>query len=123
MLPPAGAADAAAGGYALEVVVDVLRVGHGADPLGDLARIDAPVWLVNGRFDHFRTQERRFLRACQDGRLVVVPRATHLVSLVAPERFTRVVLEACDVVDARESARAGAGGRVPAPSARADLAG
>ena len=32
--------------------------------------------------------------SARDGRLVVVPRATHLVSLVAPERFTRAVLEA-----------------------------
>ncbi|MGN8246958.1 alpha/beta fold hydrolase [Cellulomonas soli] len=106
MLPPAGAVDVAAGGYALDVVVDVLREARGADPLGDLARVQVPVWLVNGRYDHFRTHERRFLRACQDGRLVVVPGATHLVSLVAPERFTRVVLEAADLVDAgaRESA-------------------
>jgi len=42
-----------------------------------------------------------FLAACRDGRLVVVPRATHLVSLVQPARFTRVLLEALDEVDAR----------------------
>lgn len=105
MLPPAGAADVAAGGYALDVVPGVLKEARGVDPLGDLARVQVPVWLVNGRYDHFRTQERRFLRACQDGRLVVVPGATHLVSLVAPERFTRVVLEAADVVDAAERTR------------------
>ncbi|WP_448630217.1 alpha/beta fold hydrolase [Cellulomonas soli] len=105
VLPPTGVADAAAGGYALDVVEPVLAACRQLDPLGDLSRITAPVWLVNGRFDHFRTQERAFLRACADGRLVVVPGATHLVSLVAPERFTRVVLEAAEVVDARESER------------------
>lgn len=100
-LPPAGAHDVGAGGFALDVVEDVLREVGRADPLGDLARVRAPVWLVNGRLDHFRTEERRFLAAAQDARLVVVPGATHLVSLVAPARFTRVVLEAADEVDRR----------------------
>ena len=51
---------------------------------------------MNGRYDHFRGEERRFLRACRDGRLVVVPGATHLVSLTAPVGFTRAVLDAVD---------------------------
>ncbi|WP_337973505.1 alpha/beta hydrolase [Cellulomonas sp. NTE-D12] len=94
MLSPAGAADSGAGGFALAVMGDVLRAMRSARPLEDLARVDAPVWLVNGRFDHFRGEERAFLRACRHGRLVVVPGATHLVSLVRPTRFTRVLLEA-----------------------------
>ncbi|NYD85479.1 alpha/beta fold hydrolase [Cellulomonas oligotrophica] len=101
VLPPAGVQDVGAGGFALDVVEDVLREVGGADPLADLGRIEAPVWFVNGRLDHFRTQERRFVAAAQDARLVVVPGATHLVSLVAPARFTRVVLEAADEVDRR----------------------
>ncbi|TQL03396.1 alpha/beta fold hydrolase [Cellulomonas sp. SLBN-39] len=101
VLPPAGARDVAAGGFALDVVEDVLREVGRTDPLTDLARVEAPVWLVNGRLDHFRTQERRFVAAAPDARLVVVPGATHLVSLVAPVRFTRVVLEAADEVDRR----------------------
>lgn len=100
VLPPAGAVDVAAGGFALDVVGDVLRAMRDVDPLADLARVQAPVVLVNGRFDHFRADERRFLAACRDGRLVVVPGATHLVSLVQPVRFTRVLLE---VVDASAS--------------------
>ena len=103
-LPPQGAEDAAAGGFALDATLEVLREMTVATPVEDLARIEAPVWLVNGAFDHFRGEERRFLAACRDGRLVVVPRATHLVSLVAPARFTRVVLEAVDEVEARERA-------------------
>ncbi|WP_258726096.1 alpha/beta fold hydrolase [Cellulomonas sp. NS3] len=99
VLPPSAAEDAGAGGFALHVVEDVLREVSACTPLEDLTRIDAPVWLVNGRFDHFRGEERRFLAACRDGRLVVVPRATHLVSLVAPERFTRTVLEALDELE------------------------
>jgi pimeloyl-ACP methyl ester carboxylesterase len=103
-LPAQGAQDVGAGGFALDATSEVLREMTVATPLQDLARIEAPVWLVNGAFDHFRGEERRFLAACRDGRLVVVPRATHLVSLVAPARFTRVVLEAVDEVEARERA-------------------
>ncbi|MET0434763.1 MAG: alpha/beta hydrolase [Cellulomonas sp.] len=106
VLSPAAAADVAAGGFALDVMDDVLRAMRAATPVEDLARVEAPVWLVNGRYDHFRGEERRFLRACRDGRLVVVPGATHLVSLTAPVGFTRAVLGAVDAVSAGH-------GRVP----------
>lgn len=100
-VPAAAVTDLAAGGYALEATTGVLRAMAGADPVGDLRRVTAPVWLVNGRFDHFRGEERRFLAACRDGRLVVVPGATHLVSVTQPELFTRVLLEAHDEVARR----------------------
>lgn len=96
LLSPQAARDVAAGGFALDVMDDVLRAMRSATPVADLARVEAPVWLVNGRYDHFRGEEGRFLRACRDGRLVIVPGATHLVSLTAPVAFTRVLL---DVVD------------------------
>jgi pimeloyl-ACP methyl ester carboxylesterase len=99
-LPHEGAQDVGAGGFALDATNEVLREMTVATPLEDLAQVEAPVWLVNGAFDHFRGEERRFLAACRDGRLVVVPRATHLVSLVQPARFTRVLLEAVDEVEA-----------------------
>ncbi len=86
--------DLGAGGFALEVMGDVLREVGAFDPVAALAHVRAPVWLVNGRWDHFRGDEQQFLAACRDGRLVVVPGATHLVSVVAPVRFTRVLLEA-----------------------------
>ncbi|CAM5782937.1 alpha/beta fold hydrolase [Cellulomonas persica] len=98
MLPATAGADLAAGGFALDVMADVLREVGALDPVADLARVRVPVWLVNGRYDHFRGDERAYLAACGDGRLVVVPGATHLVSVVAPVRFTRVVLEAYDEV-------------------------
>jgi pimeloyl-ACP methyl ester carboxylesterase len=107
------AVDVGAGGFALDVMDDVLREVGRARPLEDLARVSAPVWIVNGRFDHFRGEERRFLGACRDGRLVVLRGARHLVSLDAPVAFTRVLLEALDVVDGREGAGAEA-----APAAR-----
>ena len=100
-LPPEGAEDVGAGGFALEVTDEVLSEMATATPLRDLMCIEAPVWLVNGRLDHFRGEERRFLAACPDGRLVVVPGATHLVNLVQPARFTRVLLEALAEVEDR----------------------
>ena len=100
------AVDVGAGGFALDVMDDVLHEVGRARPLQDLARVQAPVWLVNGQWDHFRGEERRFLRACRDGRLVVLRRARHLVSLDAPVAFTRVLLEALDELQAREAAAA-----------------
>ncbi|MCC2318949.1 alpha/beta fold hydrolase [Cellulomonas chengniuliangii] len=99
VLPEAGAVDVGAGGFALHVMDDVLREVGALRPTADLRDVECPVWFVNGRYDHFRGEERRFLAAARDGRLVVVPGATHLVSLVRPERFVRVVLEALDELE------------------------
>src|SRR5699024_3228248 len=89
----------AEGGFALDVMVDLLTEVRSLRPLEDLSRLRCPVWLVNGQWDHFRSQERAFLRACPTARLVVVRGATHLVNLVQPVAFTRVLLEALDEVD------------------------
>jgi pimeloyl-ACP methyl ester carboxylesterase len=61
-------------------------------PLAALPRIACPVWLVNGRWDHFRINERRFLGACRDGRLIVVPKSHHLVVFCAPKEFDRLIV-------------------------------
>lgn len=105
-LPPEGAAAVAEGGFALEVMVDLLTEARGLDPLADLARTRCPVWLLNGQWDHFRLQERAFLAAAPDARLVVVRGATHLANVVRPVAFSRALLEVLDAVDAREAARA-----------------
>jgi pimeloyl-ACP methyl ester carboxylesterase len=99
VLSPDAARDVAEGGFALDVMDDVLREMRQAEPVRDLGEVTAPVWIVNGRYDHFRGEERRFVRACADGRLVVVPGATHLVSLTAPVAFNRVLLEALAAVE------------------------
>ncbi|WP_435738775.1 alpha/beta hydrolase [Cellulosimicrobium sp. PMB13] len=97
-MPAEGAADLAAGGFALDVMSAILRELGTADPLGALESTDSPVWLVNGRWDHFRTGERSFLAAARRGgaraRLVVIPGARHLVSLDRPVAFSRHLLEA-----------------------------
>lgn len=120
MLPPEMAAAAGEGGFALDVMVDLLAGIRGLDPIADLRRIRSPVWLVNGQWDHFRLQEKRFLSAAPDARLVVVRGASHLVSLTRPVAFTRVLLEALAEVDRREDAplvHVGARrGRRPAPT-------
>lgn len=101
-VPAPGAADLAAGGFALDVMVDALTSMARTRPREDLARLACPVWLVNGRWDHFRLGERGALRAAPGARLVVVPGATHLVSVVRPIAFTRVLLEALAEVEQRE---------------------
>ena len=103
------AVDVGAGGYALDVMDDVLREIGRSRPVEDLERVSAPVWIVNGRWDHFRSEERRFLRACPDGRLVVLRGARHLSSLDRPVAFSRVLLEALDELAVMEPVRVAAG--------------
>lgn len=91
LLPASAQQDVLAGGVALDVMDAGLRATGTLHPLTDLAAYPGPVWLVNGRFDQFRLQERRFRAASRDGTLVVIPGATHLSSLAQPGRFTAVV--------------------------------
>jgi pimeloyl-ACP methyl ester carboxylesterase len=92
-VPPPGAADVLAGGVALEVMDDVLRELRPVRPTKSLARIDVPVVFVNGQLDHFRLHARRYLAVTGQGRLVTMRRTTHMVSVVRPEEFTRILLE------------------------------
>lgn len=105
MLSPSATADMAAGGVALDVMVPALGAIGAVDPIADLRRIRAPVWLVNGDWDHFRIEQRRFWEAVNTGRLIVVPRSGHLVSLERPEVFNDVLTALVHQV--RRTARAG----------------
>lgn len=98
-VPPAGMAALEEGGFALDVMVDLLTEMKRLDPVADLTCAACPVWLVSGRWDHFRLDERAYRKARPDARVVVVPGATHLVTLVRPVQFTRVVLEAAAEAD------------------------
>jgi pimeloyl-ACP methyl ester carboxylesterase len=109
MLPAQGALDVLAGGAALEVMDPGLRATSTLTPLADLAGYPGPVWLVNGRFDHFRLDERKFLAACRNGRLVIVPGAPHLVSLSQPDRFTAVLRRVAAELSATTYAGSSAG--------------
>ena len=115
-LPDEGARDVAAGGFSPLVVADVVSELRATDPCADLASLRVPVWIVNGEWDQFRLQERKFVRSCADGRLVIIHGAGHLSSLMAPVEFTRVLLEALVDVDARRLVEAGPGvGDLPGP--------
>jgi pimeloyl-ACP methyl ester carboxylesterase len=91
---PVFANDVIAGGVALEVMQDVLRELRGIRMESALSRLDLPVWLVNGTFDHVRLQERRFLAATRRGTLVRIRGATHMVSLARPAEFTSLLVDA-----------------------------
>lgn len=97
-----GLADVERGGVALDVMADGLREIAAVRPIGSIGRIRTPLLLVNGEFDHFRIQERRYLAAARARRglpaswsqLLVIPGASHLVSLTRPVEFTRILVTA-----------------------------
>lgn len=91
---PLLADDVLRGGVALEVMQDALTELRALRPLRSIPRIPQPIWFVNGTLDHFRFEERRYLRAARHGRLEHVRGATHMVSLTRPAEFTRILLEA-----------------------------
>lgn len=97
--------DVVAGGVALDVMQPTLAAVAELDPERALTSVTVPVWLVNGRYDHFRLEERRLLRAAPDARRVLIEGATHLVSLSRPDDFAAAVLGAVAELD-RRSARA-----------------
>ena len=66
------------GGDDWSVVTDMLRVLTGYSPLADLRELDVPVWLVNGRFDHFRGDDGAPAEASVLDLHVVQPRAAGL---------------------------------------------
>lgn len=82
------------GGESWSVVTDMLTALAGYSPLADLRRMTAPVWLVNGRRDPLRLDERRYLSALPGTRLTVVPGAGHDVNTHAPAAFNRVLMDA-----------------------------
>lgn len=109
MLSSGGAEAALEGGLAVDVADEVIDEIAQLDVLSLLRAYPGTVWLINGSRDHFRIHEKKFLDACVDGRLLVVPRAGHMVSLDQPEEFTKIVADAADAVSAREGDPRGAG--------------
>ncbi|WP_433253010.1 alpha/beta fold hydrolase [Streptosporangium sp. CA-135522] len=104
LLPgPAGAA-MVTGGLSCEVMPQAVEAVAGHDQLAALAAYPGRVWLVNGARDRFRINERDFLRACRDGRLILIPRRGHLGVLKGPGPLARLVGDLCDQVDRPERA-------------------
>ena len=94
---PAIAEPIVAGGFWPAGGAEALRclAGHRFKP--ELAAYPGPSLIVNGSLDVlFRLGQRGFLAAAQDGRIVRVPRATHLSNLDRPAAFNFVVRRFAD---------------------------
>ncbi|MCU1546164.1 MAG: Lysophospholipase, alpha-beta hydrolase superfamily [Homoserinimonas sp.] len=92
-VPSPGADDVIAGGVALEVMDDALLALLKLHPIERLRQVREPVLFVNGRFDHVRLHASRYLAATTRGRLITVPGASHMVSVVRPHAFTNALLQ------------------------------
>lgn len=92
LVPRPGADDVIAGGVALEVMDDVLLSLLTLHPIERLREIEVPVLFVNGSLDHVRAHAKRYLAATRSGRLVTIPGASHMVSVVRPRQFTEAML-------------------------------
>ena len=93
VLPAPLAGAMVAGGLSCEVLPQVVDGVTRLDVLGLLSAYPGRVCLVNGARDHFRADERHFLDACRDGRLVVLPRRGHIDCLVEVEALAGIVTE------------------------------
>ncbi len=109
-IPEETRSDFAAGGYALDTQDTALRNLATLDLATAVARIDVPLWFVNGQYDQLRLNEALFQRLAPRAELIVVPRTTHLVTAMRPHVFNAVLrlgiatIEA-DVVSERADAR------------------
>jgi pimeloyl-ACP methyl ester carboxylesterase len=71
-----------------------------------LRSVCAPVLFVNGQFDQLGVHARRFAALCREPRIVVVPRASHLLPLTHPETVAVLLRDV-----AEEAGRSAAPGR------------
>jgi pimeloyl-ACP methyl ester carboxylesterase len=94
VLRPWARADVTDGGLAYEAMPAALSAACTLRPTATLARLDRPIWLVNGRWDHFRLGEKRLARVLRQGRTVIVPGAGHMAPLDQPVAYTRILLAA-----------------------------
>lgn len=89
------------GGIATEAMPDVVAALRASRPIESLRAYSGPVLFVNGRYDHLRAEERRFLNAASHGSLAVVPRAGHYLPMTRPAVFARTLVEFTARLDAR----------------------
>ncbi|HCJ49882.1 MAG TPA: alpha/beta hydrolase [Microbacterium sp.] len=90
-LPAETRADFGAGGYAYDTQDIALRSLSVLDLVAALARIDVPMWFVNGQWDQLRVNERLFTTLKPEAELIVVPRTSHLVTAMRPRVFNAVI--------------------------------
>lgn len=95
-----------------DVVTDMLGQLAGRSAVRNASQVDVPLWFVNGKRDHMRLEEKKYLAAARHARLVVVPGAGHDVSSEAPDEYTAVLLGAlADLEAGRALARDDAAAR------------
>jgi non-heme chloroperoxidase len=90
-LPPETRADFGAGGYAYDTQDLALRSLSVLDLLTAVARIEVPLWFINGQYDQLRVNERQFLALAPHAELFVVPRTSHLVTAMRPGVFNALL--------------------------------
>lgn len=95
-----------------DVVTDMLGQLAGRSAVESASKIDVPLWFVNGKRDHMRLEEKKYLAAAPHARLVVIPGAGHDVSSEAPDEYTAVLLGALADL---EAGRARTPAEAPAP--------
>lgn len=100
-IPAETRGDYAAGGYALDAQAIALSSLSSLHLTRAVARIDVPLWFVNGQYDQLRVHERLFLRLAPQAELIVVPRTTHLVTAMRPQVFNAALGLALAVVRSR----------------------
>lgn len=74
-----------AGGDSYEATADAWAAVMADGRPEVLQRVTCPVLLVSGQFDQLGIHARRFAAQCRSARVVVVPRATHLLPLTHPQ--------------------------------------
>ena len=74
-----------------------------------LREVTCPVLLVSGQWDQLRVHAREFAAQCRDARVVVVPRATHLLPLSHPRVVATMLRDfALEVGDSADSGQGAA---------------
>ena len=63
---------------------------HGGDRPSEELAVDGPAAEDRAR-DPFRVNERAFLAACREGRLIHLPRTGHVTTLADPQRLARLL--------------------------------
>jgi pimeloyl-ACP methyl ester carboxylesterase len=66
-----------------------------------LRKVTCPVLLVNGQFDQLGVHARRIAAMCSDSRVVVVPRASHLLPLTHPQVTAELLRDFAEQVASR----------------------
>jgi pimeloyl-ACP methyl ester carboxylesterase len=88
-----------AAGYGFAAIPASWRAVLDRDHARELRAYPGPVLILNGERDRlFRTDERRFLRACRNPQLRVLPGASHLCNLDQPAAFNAAIREFAESV-------------------------